>query len=92
MTCWRSWGLPAGAPHHLHSTNMIERLTRALRAETHEAWLDDNCYIDMDLLREERKERWAHASRMRSLIFVDLPTAISDQRIRRPEDWMRVGE
>jgi transposase-like protein len=32
------------------------RLTRALCAETHEAWLEDNRYINTDLLREERKE------------------------------------
>ncbi len=29
----------------------------ALCAETHEAWLEDNRYINMDLLREQRKEQ-----------------------------------
>jgi len=32
------------------------RLTRAHCVETHEAWLEDNRYINMDLLREQRKE------------------------------------
>ena len=31
------------------------RLIRALCAETHEAWLEDNRYINMDLLKEQRK-------------------------------------
>ncbi|MFP5412880.1 MAG: transposase [Lautropia sp. SCN 69-89] len=31
------------------------RLVRALCAETHEAWLEDNRYINMDLLKEQRK-------------------------------------
>jgi hypothetical protein len=35
----------------------------ALCAETHEAWLEDNRYIDMDLLREERKEHEAATRR-----------------------------
>jgi len=38
------------------------RLTRALCAETHEAWLEDNRYINMDLLREERKEQFRKAA------------------------------
>ena len=38
------------------------RLTRALCAETHEAWLEDNRYINMDLLREERKEQLRKAA------------------------------
>ncbi len=32
------------------------RLVRALCAETHETWLEDNRYIDMGLLIEQRKE------------------------------------
>ena len=32
------------------------RLTRALCVETHEDWLEDKCYINMDVLREARKE------------------------------------
>lgn len=32
------------------------RLVRALCAETHEAWLEDNRYINMDLLREQKKQ------------------------------------
>jgi transposase-like protein len=31
------------------------RLIRALCAETHEAWLEDNRYINMELLREQKK-------------------------------------
>jgi len=31
------------------------RLVRALCAETHEAWLEDNRYINMDLLKEQKK-------------------------------------
>jgi len=31
------------------------RLVRALCAETHETWLEDNRYINMDLLREQKK-------------------------------------
>jgi transposase-like protein len=38
------------------------RLTRALCAETHEAWLEDNRYINMELLREERKEQLRKAA------------------------------
>jgi transposase-like protein len=38
------------------------RLTRALCAETHEAWLEDNRYINMDLLREQRKEQLRRAA------------------------------
>lgn len=33
------------------------RLVRALCAETHETWLEDNRYIDMGLLIEQRKEQ-----------------------------------
>ena len=33
------------------------RLVRALCAETHEAWIEDKRYINMELLREERKEQ-----------------------------------
>jgi hypothetical protein len=32
-------------------------LTGALCTETHEAWLEDNLDINMDLLREQRKEQ-----------------------------------
>ena len=32
------------------------RLTRAMCVETHEGWLEDKCYINMDVLREARKE------------------------------------
>jgi len=38
------------------------RLTRALCAETHEAWLEDNRYLNMDLLREQRKEQLRKAA------------------------------
>ncbi len=33
------------------------RLVRALCVETHEAWLEDNRYLNMDLLKEPRRER-----------------------------------
>ena len=33
------------------------RLVRALCVETHEAWLEDNRYLNMDLLKEQRRER-----------------------------------
>jgi len=32
------------------------RLIRALAAETHEAWLEDSRYLNMDLLKEQKKE------------------------------------
>ena len=38
------------------------RLTRALCTEAHEAWLEDNRYINMDLPREERKEQFRKAA------------------------------
>jgi transposase-like protein len=38
------------------------RLTRALCAQTHDAWLEDNRYINMDLLREQRKEQLREAA------------------------------
>ena len=38
------------------------RLVRALCAETHQAWLEDSRYINMDLLREERKEQLRKAA------------------------------
>jgi putative transposase len=38
------------------------RLVRALCAEIHETWLEDNRYLNMDLLREERKEQLRKAA------------------------------
>ena len=38
------------------------RLVRALCAETHEAWIEDKRYINMELLREERKEQLRNAA------------------------------
>jgi transposase-like protein len=32
------------------------RLVRALCVETHEAWLEDNRYLNMNLLVEQKKE------------------------------------
>jgi hypothetical protein len=32
-------------------------LVRALCVEIHEAWLEDNRYLNMDLLKEQRRER-----------------------------------
>ena len=33
------------------------RLVRALCVETHEAWLEDNRYLNMELLKEHRREQ-----------------------------------
>ena len=33
------------------------RRVRALCVEIPEAWLEDNCYLNMDLLKEQRRER-----------------------------------
>ena len=33
------------------------RLVRALCVEIHEDWLEDNRYLNMDLLKEQRRER-----------------------------------
>ena len=38
------------------------RLVRALCAEIHEMWLEDNRYLNMDLLREQRKEQLRKAA------------------------------
>ena len=38
------------------------RLIRALCVETHEAWLEDNRYLNMDLLKEQRRERLQQAA------------------------------
>jgi transposase-like protein len=38
------------------------RLVRALCAETHETWLEDSRYLNMDLLREHRKEQLRKAA------------------------------
>lgn len=39
------------------NTASCQRLVRALCAETHEAWLEDKRYINMDLLWEHQKEQ-----------------------------------
>ena len=38
------------------------RLVRALRVETHEGWLEDHRYLNMDLLREARKDQLRKAA------------------------------
>ena len=38
------------------------RLVRALCAETHETWLEDSRYLNMDMLREARKEQLRKAA------------------------------
>jgi transposase-like protein len=38
------------------------RLTRALCVEIHEGWLEDNHYLNMDLLWEVRKEQLRKAA------------------------------
>jgi putative transposase len=42
--------------------NSCLRLMRALCAETHETWLADSRYLNMDLLREERKKQLRKAA------------------------------
>ncbi len=39
------------------NTESCLRLVRALCVEIHEAWLEDNRYLNMDLLKEQRRER-----------------------------------
>ena len=41
----------------LPNTEFCLRLVRALCVEIHEAWLEDNRYLNMDLLKEQRRER-----------------------------------
>ncbi|MGY4412069.1 transposase-like protein [Bradyrhizobium sp. LB7.1] len=38
------------------------RLVRALTAERHEAWLEDHRYLNMDLLKEHKKEALRQAA------------------------------
>ena len=38
-------------------TESCLRLVRALCVETHERWLDDNRYLNMDLLKKQCRER-----------------------------------
>jgi len=40
------------------------RLTRALFVETHESWLEDKCYINMDVQWEARKEQLRKAAQI----------------------------
>src|ERR1700680_1016575 len=61
-------------PHHKHlkSTNMLERLNeeirrrhhvvRAVAVETHENWLEQHRYLNMDDLREHKKEALRRAA------------------------------
>ena len=44
------------------NANSCLRLVRALCAEIHETWLEDNRYLNMDLLREQRKEQLRKAA------------------------------
>jgi transposase-like protein len=44
------------------NANSCLRLVRALCAEVHETWLEDNRYLNMDLLREQRKEQLRKAA------------------------------
>ena len=43
-------------------TESCLRLVRALRVEPHEPWLEDNRYLNMDLLDEQRRERLRQAT------------------------------
>jgi transposase-like protein len=38
------------------------RLVRALTVERHEAWLEDHRYLNMDLLKEHKKETLCQAA------------------------------
>ncbi len=44
------------------NTESCLRLVRALCVETHEAWLEDNRYLNMELLKEQRRERLREAA------------------------------
>ena len=44
------------------NANSCLRLVRALCAEVHETWLEDNRYLNMELLREQRKEQLRNAA------------------------------
>jgi transposase-like protein len=46
----------------LPNTESCLRLVRALCAETHETWLEDNRYLNMELLKEHRRERLRQAA------------------------------
>jgi putative transposase len=48
--------LPLTHHKHLKSTNMLERVNRALAVETHENWIEAIRYLNMDDLREHKKE------------------------------------
>ena len=39
------------------NTESCLRLVRTLCVETHETWLEDNRYLNMELLKEQRRER-----------------------------------
>ena len=43
-------------------TESCLRLVRALCVETHEMWLEDNRYLNMELLKEQRRERLRQAA------------------------------
>ena len=43
-------------------TESCLRLVRALCVETHEMWLEDNRYLNMELLKEQRRERIRQAA------------------------------
>ncbi len=38
------------------------RLVRALTVECHETWLDDHRYLNMDLLKQDKKEALRQAA------------------------------
>jgi transposase-like protein len=44
------------------NTASCQRLVRALCAETHETWLEDKRYINMDMLWEHQKEQLRKAA------------------------------
>ena len=60
------YSLPRQHHKHLKSTNMLERLNeeikrrtrivRALCAAVHEGWLEDHRYLNMEFLKEQKKE------------------------------------
>ena len=47
------------------NTESCLRLIRALCVETHEAWLEDNRYLNMTFLAEQKKELLRLAARYR---------------------------
>ncbi len=55
--CWLQGALPicARSQRLVAARALLPRCGTGQSAETHEAWLEDNRYINMDLLKEQKK-------------------------------------